>query len=64
MGVSWPRLFEIILANHFHEDLLTYAAIISVWYALNYYHPLVQPTAGPVNLSPPMSSSPHMSYRP
>jgi two-component system LytT family sensor kinase len=41
-GFFWPRLFEIILANHFHEDLLTYAAIISVWYALNYYHQFLE----------------------
>jgi two-component system, LytTR family, sensor kinase len=41
-GFSWSRLFEIILANHFHEDLLTYAAIISAWYALNYYHQFLE----------------------
>jgi two-component system, LytTR family, sensor kinase len=41
-GFVWPRLFEIILANHFHEDLLTYGAIISVWYALNYYHQFLE----------------------
>jgi two-component system LytT family sensor kinase len=41
-GFIWPRLFEIVLANHFHEDLLTYAAIISVWYALNYYHQFLE----------------------
>jgi two-component sensor histidine kinase len=41
-GFSWPRLFEIVLANHFHEDLLTYAAIISVWYALDYYYQFLE----------------------
>ncbi len=41
-GFSWLRLFEIVLANHFHEDLLTYAAIISVWYALDYYHQFLE----------------------
>jgi two-component sensor histidine kinase len=36
-GFTWPGLFKFIFANHFHEDLLTYAAIVSVWYALDYY---------------------------
>ena len=35
---SWRGLFKFIFANHFHEDALTYAAIVSVWYALNYYN--------------------------
>src|SRR5262245_25424392 len=26
-GFSWPDLFRFIVANHFHEDVLTYAAI-------------------------------------
>jgi signal transduction histidine kinase len=37
-GFSWTGLFKYIFANHFHEDVLTYAAIVSVWYALDYYH--------------------------
>jgi hypothetical protein len=37
-GFSWTALFKHIFANHFHEDVLTYAAIVSVWYALDYYH--------------------------
>jgi signal transduction histidine kinase len=37
-GLSWTALFEFIFANHFHEDMLTYAAIVSVWYALDHYH--------------------------
>jgi LytS/YehU family sensor histidine kinase len=36
-GFSWARLFNYIFANHFHEDALTYAAIVSVWYAFDYY---------------------------
>jgi signal transduction histidine kinase len=36
-GLSWTRLFRFILTNHFHEDVLTYAAIVSAWYALDYY---------------------------
>jgi two-component system LytT family sensor kinase len=36
-GYSWPGLFKFILANHFHENALTYAAIVSAWYALDYY---------------------------
>ena len=37
-GLLWPTLFRFIFANHFHEDVLTYAAIVSVWYALDYYN--------------------------
>jgi sensor histidine kinase YesM len=36
-GLSWPTLFIFILTNHFHEDALTYGAIVSVWYALDHY---------------------------
>jgi len=36
-GLSLGRLFEIVLSSYFHEDVLTYAAIVSVWYALDYY---------------------------
>src|SRR5262245_12675700 len=35
-GFSWTALFKYIFANHFHENVLTYAAIVSVWYALDY----------------------------
>jgi signal transduction histidine kinase len=37
-GFSWPDLFKFIVANHFHEDVLTYAAIVSAWYALDYHN--------------------------
>lgn len=37
-GFSWAGLFKFILANHFHENVLTYAAIVSAWYALDYHH--------------------------
>ncbi len=37
-GLGPGRLFEIVLASYFHEDVLTYAGIVSVWYALDYYH--------------------------
>jgi hypothetical protein len=37
-GFSWPGLFRFIFANHFHEDVLTYAAIVSVWYALDFHN--------------------------
>jgi two-component system, LytTR family, sensor kinase len=37
-GFSLGRLFEIILTNYFHEDVLIYVGIVSVWYALDYYH--------------------------
>ena len=36
-GMDWPELFKIVLANHFHEDVLTYAAIVSLWYALDFH---------------------------
>ena len=36
-GYSWPELFKFIFANHFHENVLTYAAIVSVWHALDYH---------------------------
>jgi signal transduction histidine kinase len=37
-GLSWISLFKFIFANHFHENMLTYAAIVSAWYALEYYN--------------------------
>jgi two-component system LytT family sensor kinase len=37
-GYSWPGLFKFILSNHFHEDVLTYAAIVSAWYALDFHN--------------------------
>jgi signal transduction histidine kinase len=37
-GFSWPGLFTFIFANHFHENVLTYAAIVSAWYALDYHN--------------------------
>jgi len=37
-GFSWPGLFKFIFANHFHEDVLTYAAIVSAWYALDFHN--------------------------
>ena len=37
-GLSWTNLFTFIFSNHFHENVLTYAAIVSVWYALDYYN--------------------------
>jgi two-component system LytT family sensor kinase len=37
-GLSVGRLFEVVLSSYFHEDVLTYAGIVSAWYALDYYH--------------------------
>jgi len=37
-GFSWPGLFKFIFANHFHEDVLTYAMIVSAWYALDFHN--------------------------
>jgi two-component sensor histidine kinase len=37
-GQTWPELFTYVFANHFHEDVLTYAAIVSAWYALDYHN--------------------------
>ena len=37
-GQSWPALFKFIFANHFHENVLTYAGIVSAWYALEYHN--------------------------
>lgn len=37
-GFSWSGLFKFIFANHFHEDVLTYAAMVSVWYAFDYHN--------------------------
>ena len=31
------RCLNIVFSNHFHEDVLTYAAIVSLWYALDYH---------------------------
>jgi len=36
-GFTWTSLFGRVLASHFHEDVLTYGAIVSGWYALAYY---------------------------
>jgi len=36
-GLAWPALFKYVFSNHFHEDVLTYAAIVSLWYALDYH---------------------------
>ena len=36
-GMGWPALLKVVLVNHFHEDLLTYGAIVSLWYALDYH---------------------------
>jgi len=37
-GFSWPGLFKFIVANHFHENVLTYGAIVSAWYALDFHN--------------------------
>jgi hypothetical protein len=37
-GMTWPYLFRFILTNHFHEDMLTYSAIVSAWYALEFHN--------------------------
>ena len=39
-GNSWLTLFNIVFSNHFHEDVLTYVAVASVWYALDHYRRL------------------------
>jgi two-component system LytT family sensor kinase len=36
-GKSWLDLTAIVLRNHFHSDLFTYAVIVTVWHALEYY---------------------------
>jgi signal transduction histidine kinase len=36
-GLGVGRLWQIIVTSYFHEDVLTYAGIVSVWYALDYY---------------------------
>jgi LytS/YehU family sensor histidine kinase len=33
-------LSQIIFADYFHEDVLIYVGIVSVWYALDYHHQL------------------------
>ena len=35
-GWSWARLWELILVNHWRADVLTYVALISVWYAFDF----------------------------
>jgi two-component sensor histidine kinase len=37
-GFTWAGLVKFILANHFHENVLTYAMIVSAWYALNFHN--------------------------
>jgi hypothetical protein len=39
-GFSLGRLSQIIFADYFHEDVLIYVGIVSVWYALDYHHQL------------------------
>jgi two-component sensor histidine kinase len=36
-GPSLVKLCEIVLSDYFYDDVLTYAGIVSVWYALDYY---------------------------
>ena len=36
-GMDWPELFKIVLSNHFHEDVLTYSAVVSLWYAFHFH---------------------------
>ena len=36
-GASWFWLFKIVLTNFTHEEVLTYAAIVTVWHALDYH---------------------------
>jgi two-component system LytT family sensor kinase len=36
-GKSWGELLVIVLRNHLHSNLFTYAAIGAVWHAMNYY---------------------------
>ena len=39
-GKSWLDLSAIVLRNHFHSNLFTYGAIVSVWHAINYHRKL------------------------
>lgn len=34
-GLSWPYLFKVVFANHFHFDWLVYAGIVSIWHTLD-----------------------------
>jgi signal transduction histidine kinase len=39
-GMSWWDLWEVILVNHFHSNVFTYAAIVGIWHSVDYYHRL------------------------
>jgi len=36
-GKTWLELLGIVMTNHFHSDVFTYAAIVSCWHAVNYF---------------------------
>lgn len=39
-GMSWWDLLKVILINHFHSDVFTYATIVGIWHAIDYYRRL------------------------
>jgi two-component system LytT family sensor kinase len=39
-GNGWITLGRVVVRNHFHSDIFTYAALVSVWHAIDYYRKL------------------------
>ena len=39
-GMSWWALLKVILVNHFHSNVFTYATIVGIWHAIDYYQRL------------------------
>ncbi len=41
-GMSWWALLKVILVNHFHSNVFTYATIVGIWHAIDYYRRLAE----------------------
>ena len=56
-GYGWEGLARVIVRNHFHSDLFTYAALVSVWHAASYYRKLKQREIETIELSNRLSQA-------
>ena len=41
-GMSWWALLKVVFINHFHSNVFTYATLVGIWHAIDYYQRLVQ----------------------
>jgi two-component system LytT family sensor kinase len=41
-GMTWWALLKVILINHFHSNVFTYATIVGIWHAIDYYQRLAE----------------------